>query len=75
MYVTLEWVRLSDFDRTITARVIDATGKIVHLDSVKYDLRGTAEDFITFPVRLAKGVYTIEMVHNNEYIYMRLVVQ
>jgi hypothetical protein len=73
--VTLKWEGLSDFDRTITVKVMDVTGKIVHLASAKYDLSGTAEDSITFPVPLAKGVYTIETVHDNKYIYTRLVVQ
>ncbi len=73
--VTLKWEGLSNFDRTITVRVIDASGKIVHLESVNYDLTGSAEKGLTFPAKLSQGVYTIETVHDNHYINTRMIVQ
>lgn len=73
--VTLRWEGLSNFDRTITVRVIDASGKIVHLESVNYDLTGSAEKGLTFPAKLSQGVYTIETVHDNHYINTRMIVQ
>lgn len=73
--VMLKWEGLSDHDGTITVRVLDALGKEVLVKSVDYDLSGRAGTELVFPVRLSGGVYTIETVHDNRYVYSKLVVE
>jgi hypothetical protein len=71
----LKWEGLSGEDRSITVRIFDATGREVILKSVSYDLSGSAGDEIVFPSRLAKGLYTIETVHDDRYVYTKLMIE
>jgi hypothetical protein len=73
--VMLKWEGLSGEDRSITVRIFDATGREVMLKSVSYDLSGSAGDEIVFPSRLAKGLYTIETVHDDRYVYTKLMIE
>lgn len=73
--IHLTWTGLNSEDRTITVRIFDATGKEVLLRSVKYDLSGYATESISFPVKLSKGFYTLETVHNNKFVYTKLWVE
>jgi len=76
-FVQLKWEGLSDKDKTITVKVFDANGKIVLLKSVNRDkyLTDTMEDQLNFPIQLARGIYTIETVHDGNYLYGRMIVQ
>jgi hypothetical protein len=73
--VVLKWEGLSRMDHTITVRIFDATGREVLLKSVDYDLQGTATDELVFPVRLSKGLYTVESVHDDRYVYTKLIIE
>lgn len=73
----LKWTDLSLQDKDITVKVYDATGKVIVVLSVtRENIQQTeTESFIEFPTRLAKGVYTIETVHDGVWKYERLIVE
>jgi hypothetical protein len=73
--VVLKWEGLTGEDRTITVRIFDATGREVLLKSVNYDLSGMAVEELAFPVRLSKGLYTIETVHDERFVYTKLIIE
>jgi hypothetical protein len=73
--VVLKWEGLTGDDRTITVRIFDATGREVLLKSVDYDLSGTAVEELAFPARLSKGLYTIETVHDDRFVYTKLIIE
>jgi rRNA maturation protein Nop10 len=75
--VHLKWEGLSDHDRNITVKVIDATGKVVLLKAVDRGVMMSSafEQIITFSRPLAKGIYTIETVHNGVFMYVKFIVE
>jgi hypothetical protein len=75
--LNLKWTGLSDADKDITVKVFDATGKAIQVRSIsRSDIRqSSADGILEFPVRLAKGVYTIEAVHDGVWRYERLIVE
>jgi len=68
-------VGLDGNDKTLTLRVMDALGRQVWVESIKYNLSGSAEGQLNFNSRLAKGLYTIEAVHNGMTFYSKVVVE
>jgi predicted heme/steroid binding protein len=68
-------VGLEGTDKSITLRVLDALGRQVWVESIKYNLSGSAEGQLNFNSRLAKGLYTIEAVHNGMTFYSKVVVE
>jgi hypothetical protein len=42
---------------------------------VDYDLSGTAVEELAFPARLSKGLYTIETVHDDRFVYTKLIIE
>jgi hypothetical protein len=58
-------------------KVIDATGKVVRLKAVDRGVMMSSafEQIITFSRPLAKGIYTIETVHNGVFMYVKFIVE
>lgn len=75
--VTLRWEGLTSADKDITVKIYDASGRAVFVKSVarKNVFDVNIEDSLEFPVRLAKGIYTIETVHDSRWQYVKLIVQ
>jgi rRNA maturation protein Nop10 len=75
--VHLKWEGLSDHDRNITVKVFDATGKVVVLKSVDRGLMMSSalEYTLSFDTQLAKGIYTIETVHDGVFRYAKLLIE
>jgi hypothetical protein len=74
--VHLKWEGLSEKDNTITVKLFDATGKLIMINSVKRSLSSSQwEEQLKFPVKLAKGIYTLESVHDGTYHYQKLIIE
>ncbi len=66
---------LTGMDKTVTVRIIDALGRQIWVESVKYNYSGCIEGQLTFSNKLAKGLYTIEAIHSGETFYSKMVVE
>jgi rRNA maturation protein Nop10 len=75
--VHLKWEGLSEHDRNITVKVFDATGKVVVLKSVDRGvmMSSALEYTLGFNTQLAKGIYTIETVHDGVFRYVKLIIE
>jgi hypothetical protein len=74
--VHLRWEGLSGNDKDITVKVYDATGKIIAVKSISRSIHAASEeDSIEFTMPLAKGLYTIETVHDGIWQYEKWLVE
>lgn len=75
--VHLLWKGLSKLDKDITVKIYDATGKIVLIKSISRGENGSTEvqAEIDFHPLIAKGLYTIESIHDGVRKYERFIVQ
>lgn len=73
--VSYKIVGLTGADKAVTIRVIDALGRQVWVEAVKYDLSGSVAGQLDFANKLAKGMYTLEAVHSGVTYFSKLVVE
>jgi hypothetical protein len=75
--VNLRWKDLSAFDNDITVKIYDATGKVIRVESIQRGEKKPTEveSGIEFHPILAKGMYTVESIHDGIRKYERFIVQ